>query len=675
MMKKTLNIFKTVIAVYVSLILMNTAKAQQSTPLWSTAIDYKINWIKVTPLGQLIACSNKGIMGFDIATGKQIWMIEEIKNCPVEMYTTIDNSPLISLVGSSGMTYSSDLSGGEANLMKERLFIFNPINGKVLFNSSLNGMKDANERYYLNKLGKVLMFGKPLEGKTTLAMMVDLNQGKVLWTKENKFKFTTNVIELPNEEILITSASFIIKLNAVTGEEIWKKPIDPLYSASVKMLEKLEKFAPNGPEDKLAKIYFPPTAPDICIVGVQKQMESTSSGMGQPTKTETVYAAHFSAFNIKTGAYVWNDKGTTVFDYPLGVCFPTEKGLLVGSSNSGHFSIIDYTTGKFTLGKKKIGFIMPDFKGELYSISYLKDSKILLQGKKGNKTWVNIYDEVAGKLVFDRSQDIKGTVKYVQEVDKGLLVGTREGLNLLNIVDGSWIFETKMSINPHLVANVKDQIYLFNLEDEMMYKFPKSSDAIPIAVSSPAKFQGKEKANHLEIVGEDFIISSEQNMLRLSFDGKVKFQSYYPAPKNSILVNILLTSARLAASYAISELTIAADVFVYSRGLARYNMVENFGNEESIKRTTANFEAMGGLDLFNKRFKNTTNLESVQILVTEEEQKTLNDALIKKISKEDGLAKVAIPIGRDVTPIYDIDLFEGKLYYLKNSKTLEAYKF
>jgi outer membrane protein assembly factor BamB len=603
-------------------------------------------------------------------------MVDEIKNCPEEMYTTIPNSPLISLVGSSNMTFAN--SSGEQNLLKERVFIINPINGKVVFNSNANGMKDANERYYLNSLGKLLIFGKPLEGKSTLAMMVDLKEGKVLWTKENKFKFTTNVTALPNDEVLITSAIFIVKLNASTGQEIWRKPIDPLYSKSVSMMDKLEKFAPNSPEDKIAKIYFPLAAPDICIVAVQKQIESI--GMGSGTTSGTEYSSQFSAFNLKTGDYVWSDLGSTVFKYPLGVCIPTEKGLLVGSSNSGNFSVIDYAKGEFILGKKKFGFIMPDFKGELYSISYLKNSKILLQGKKGNKTYVNIYDELSNKLVFDKSQDIKGEVNYVQEVDKGILVGTEFGLNLLNITEGNWIYESKISINPFLVVNDNDQIYYFNALDAMLYKTTLGSDTPPIALSVSAKFKGSEQANKLEVIGDDFLIYSDQNFLRIAKDGKIKYQTYYPAPTNSMLVKIFKGASMLALSYAGSlaqqQLMVYGVNMKYGTNF-KYNVKENLDSRMTMDLAAANYEILGGdkamTEIFTQRFKAGRTEKNYNVLITEEVQKTFNDALLKKISKEDGESKTSISIGKDVTPTYDLDFIEGKLYYLKDSKTLEGY--
>ena len=59
------------------------------------------------------------------------------------------------------------------------------------------------------------------------------------------------------------------------------------------------------------------------------------------------------------------------------------------------------------------------------------------------------------------------------------------------------------------------------------------------------------------------------------------------------------------------------------------------------------------------------------ILTTE----TKKDSKLIQVSKADGKVMTTIPLGKDKQPIYDVDMVEGKLYYMKDAATMECYRF
>jgi hypothetical protein len=162
-----MNKSKTLLLILTS-ILFSSKCLLAAEPLWTVELASKANWIKVTPMGTLIGASASAIMGIDPATGKTLWEINEIKNCPIEAYQSIENSPLIVLEGKSNASVNG-------NVIKERVYIINPLSGAIVFSSSANGMKDADRKYFLNNVGMAIIVGKPSDGNSLLSICVDLS--------------------------------------------------------------------------------------------------------------------------------------------------------------------------------------------------------------------------------------------------------------------------------------------------------------------------------------------------------------------------------------------------------------------------------------------------------------------------------------------------------------------
>ncbi|MBL0055149.1 MAG: PQQ-binding-like beta-propeller repeat protein [Chitinophagaceae bacterium] len=676
----------------------------QQAPLWKTDVDRDVKWMKVTPFGQVLACNSKGLSCLDPETGKILWNIEALKNCPQETYTAIE--------GSRFFTISPDG-------LNDVVDVVDMFEGTVLFNSADAGIKDISDQFYLRDMEKLLLFGKIRGGKKSslMELMVDLKTGKTLWSKEQTYRFVGNIEAVGPNEVLVVSPAFVTKINATTGEEIWKSPVNPLYANSTSMLKKLEKYVPDTKSgEKLVKLIFSPYRPEICIVAIPSTSSVGGTSMSSRSifdksdkgKDEEIKVANFSAFNINTGEYVWKDQ--LEYDHELGVCFPTEYGLLVGSGNDGHFNMFTYDGGsvlyktKFQFSLKKSNqpdkFNSPNFKGVLTNISLLKGNQILLQGlkdrtqlllnyeKRKKISILNIVDPQNGKLVFENSTEIKGGINYINEIDKGVLVGTDRSLGLLDPVTGNWIFETDIECNPELIMSDESSIYFFNPDDRRLYKIAMNGSSIN-PVSEPVKFEEKEYVANMELIKEGVLISSNQNMTLLGFDGKLIYQKYFPAPENKTIVKILEMAKLVgyAALIAAAE-RLGGTVTVLGKEMKDgkwvnkdYILSESNSAQPFSSQLAQNLEYLGGtkmmMEIWKKKFNATKQGRDYQVLITQEDGNRNNPVLLKKINKSTGATDAVFELGKDKEPVYDVDLIEGKLYYInfRNESLLECYKF
>ncbi len=166
-----------------------------------------IAWQKVTSLGLLVASTGNGLIGINTTTGDEIWSIAELKNSPESSYQQIPKSPFIT------MSSAED---------PKSVYVVDPLAGKILFSSTEAGLTQVTDKYFLYLSAKILVLGTSQSGKNTEMVMVDMTTGKKLWSKSGAYSFTTGVKDLGNNEVLITSAFFASKVNANSGDELWK---------------------------------------------------------------------------------------------------------------------------------------------------------------------------------------------------------------------------------------------------------------------------------------------------------------------------------------------------------------------------------------------------------------------------------------------------------------------
>ena len=637
-------------------------QSQTAKPLWTTDLKTSVSWQKVTPLGQLIVSTPKGLTGINTQTGAELWTIASLKNSPENSYVPIDNSPFVSLSSAGG----KDLN------------IIDPQEGKLLFSSTAAGLDEVSDQFFLYRNNKILVIGTSDGGKATEVVMADMNTGTKLWSKSGPYSFTTAAYDLGSNEVLITSAFFASKLNAETGAEIWKTPIDPRSAGFASLLGNLEGMAAakTSKEEIMAQLIVPQSQPDMFIIAAQKKHESTKTDSKGNKSVSISYNAIYMAFNIADGKHKW--PAVVEMKYPLGVSYAAKEGLIVSSSAGGNLNLLNYGDGTQLLGKKGGGISV---KGPAVGFVPLSDGKLLIVSDNGGSSSLAALDPKAGALTFDKAAKIKGKVVSTEILQGGVLVGTDKEVNLLNLTSGEWHFADAIEGGAALTASNEQNVYIFNTKDGLLYKMDVKATSPSPVNSAALKFQGKESPTGIEITSKGVLLTSDQNLALIDNAGNIVFNKYFPAPGNSGFRKALLIANAVRAAYY----TAAFATYSAAFGAASQSIQVKDASSKATKDVTAAISrglgdaaVTGGkytasyIKMVGERYKATTQARDYMLIMTAESK---SDIRLVQVSKTDGSILNSIQIGKDKDPVYDVDLVDGKLYYMKGATQLECYKF
>jgi len=630
-----------------------------SDPVWSVKLQTNVSWQKVTPLGQVIVSTGKGLVGLDPLTGKEQWNITELKNCPESSYLPVSNSPFIEVTSDNAV------------------YFVDPVNGKIVFNSKAAGIEKVTDRYFLYQSGKVLVIGSSPGGKNSVMVMSDMSNGSVLWNKSGAYSFTTGVKDLGNNEVLITSAFFASKLNASTGDEIWKNALDPRTKGMSSLMAMLE-----GPlskkltkEEIMAQLITSEFAPDIFMIAAQKKNESSKTdSKGQTTVTIT-YSSVYMAFDIKTGDHKWD--AAKEMRFPLGISYPTEKGLLICSASDGNINILSYSDGSGMLGKKGGGLRV---KGSASGMAPMDNGNIIIVAGGGKTSTVDILNSQSGELMFDKAAKIKGSVSYTEIFPEGILIGTDQEVNFLDQNSGTWLMDNALEGGAGLITADNDYSYVFNTKDKLLYVKKNGESAYKQLSSSPLEFDGKEDPTAVEVLNGTIIVSSEQNIAAIDkTSGAVKFNKYFAAPGQSGMKKALLIASAVRAAYY----TAAYATYSAAFGAASQSIEVRDRQSKATKDVTgAISQAFGDaavtgsaytasyIKMASQRFKATTSANEYMLIMTSVNKK---ETKLVQVSKISGETVATIDLGTDKEPVYDVDLVDNRLYYLKAGAEINCY--
>jgi hypothetical protein len=663
-MKKSNVISGIARSLVVAFIIFSTNSLTASNPLWTRDFKTNVNWQKVTPIGQLIASTGKGLVGINSDTGEEVWVIESLKNCSGNSYSTIPQSPFIFVSPSDG---SSDIN------------IVDPVEGKVVFSSGAAGLEKVTDQYFLYESGKILVIGTSKGGKNTEMVMVEMKSAKKLWSKSGAYSFITGAKDLGNNEVLMTSAFFASRINATDGSEIWKTAIDPKTAGMSSMLGMLEGFAASkiSKDDILSQLITTPSAPGTFIIAAQKKNESTKVDSKGNKTVSISYTSVYMAFDIVTGKHKW--PAVVELRFPLGVSYASERGLLVCSSSDGNINMLSYADGSKLLGKKGGGI---GIKGTATGMVPLSDGKLLIAGSQGKNSSLSLLDPATGSLIFEKAPKIKGNVTYTEILKSGILVGTDEAVNVLNLTTGEWYNEDGLEGGAGLITSDDSGIYIFNTGDNLLYKLdPSNLSSFQKVSSTPLVFQGKEQPQQSEIYDGGILITSEQNMALIEKSGTVRYTSYFPAPGISDFRKALLIASAVRAAYY----TAAFATYSAAFGAASQSIEVKDSRSGATKQVTGEISKAFGdatvagagatasyIKMAQQRFKATTQTNDYMLVMTSEGKK---DAKLLQVSRKNGQVMNTILLGKDKEPVYDVDMWLGRLYYLKESSKIEGYQF
>jgi len=269
-------------------------------------------------------------------------------------------------------------------------------------------------------------------------------------------------------------------------------------------------------------------------------------------------------------------------------------------------------------------------------------------------------DAQTGKLLWAKEKDFKGRVVQLEMAPQGLVVRGAPTLNDKGKLNGKAYIDvldpkTGLSVWAKPFKDLDDATS-FELRGDKIYIAADGelheiglADGAARAISK-YKFKEHEVPTMLELRDEGFLLSSDQTLMMLDTNGGQKYLSYFEAPSFSGWMKLgvgLLTTALNAASAAAAQ---------------------QQANATGMTQTYY----LSGNPTLGKRFRATTQAEDFTYILTTVTGDGKKGPGLVKVSKSSGQAVKQLRLG-DKTPEYVTDSIEGRVFFMKDDRTIEGY--
>ena len=637
----------------------------QNKPVWETEVSAGIMWQKVTSLGNVIVSTGTSLQGIDPASGKVNWTLNQVQYTIEDNFENISGTPFFSVTDNKGV-----------------LYIIEPFEGKILFSSTQAGLEKISSKYFLYKNSAILMLGYAPGQKAPSMIMVDMNTGSKIWSKDGEFSKIVSCIDLGNDEFIVSTLFYVYKMGVKSGDVKWKKCIDAKLEKMSALLALMDKGAGNSSfanKEINSALLTSEYANDIVFMAAQQENQKTSTGADGKKVTTVEYSTIYNAFKISTGDYAW--PAIVEIKGKLGLLIPDKKGLIVThgtfNMNNSAVNMINYTSGQFMWGKKGNGLSVKGSPGGSAEVS----GKIIISSRNDNNSFLYSLNPSTGMMDFEKPAKISGVIEYLETVGSNLLVATEEEVDLYNASTGEFSFDKPLRGNRNTIISGQDKVYIFNSKDDMLYSLDKSATVAKGITKVPVKFQGKESVNKMEIREKGVLLSSDQNIALVDFSGALVFNKYYPAPDQPGWKKALLIANAIYGAYATAVYGYSSAVY----GAVSSSIVVKNTETKVVKDVTATLSSAYGnaaasgmsftkkcVETAGKRFKASSQSNNSMFMMVELGKRQYG---LVQISKETGEKLAVIDMAKDKTPSYDLDIVENAVYYKSGDKKLQAFQF
>lgn len=608
--------FKQSILLITLVFLANISQAQKAeTPDFKYDIGGKIEKMTVTSSGVLLITHGKGLAGVKPGQEGLIFNFNDYGKVKEGELFIVPNTPYV-MVGQAGF-------GG----ISAKQSVIDVVSGKRLFDTKANGWKAAGRPTLLLPENKLIVSGQRT-AKEKYAQAVGIydlatgNEEKLITLKgSNSLTGTPSII---NGGIILPTLKGLYKIDLATGAESWMLELKAIDFVQPADDGSIYAFVNKGKNHEVNKI--------------------TASG--------TLAWADGKKLKGKVSNFEVTPKGLAVVS---DVASSGKKGLakLAAAKAQSNISFLSASNGADlwekapkTNGYVNHFYIMDD--GILFGLAEGGINKISYEGtplfKKPLKTGANIHTMALTK--------------------QGMIYITDTDADIINLDNGESIWKKPIKYKrAKAVTSVYDQShsrYLISTGTEMVAIDENSGD---ISTLSSYKFDEKENPTSLEIRDNGLLLSSDQNMMMLNFDGSEKFHEYYRSPGKSAFAVVALSALTLASAAAMTGASAQAG--------ANRNYMGQYNQYGAQKKREADAYAAIASASFNemaRRFNATAATENDQFILTK-----LDDGVsLVKVSKDTGKIGKQILL-KDKKPTYEVDDFGGVLYYLANGTSIFAY--
>jgi len=646
------KLHKHILAAFLCLGTLINSNAQVKE-IWTKEIPGGFTWQKVFTSGNYLISNVDGLSKINHETGKTTWLLKQFSYISMDNVEEISGSSLLS-VKSNGTNYLID-----------------PFSGETKFDSKLAGIDEIKDKVIFYKSNTLFLTGKDFS-KNPIILLVDLNNGKTLWKKQEEFGGIVSINELSKTEMLMVTLLNIYKFDVSNGTVIWKNPISAESEKLAKMnpaLGNMVNAMANAAANKndIVVKYYEKADKTIFVIGVEQSSQKPSP---DGKSTVTVYQNKYLAYNMSDGKRLF-DNGIEMNGKISECAFYNDNFIVMPSDeNTTKVNMFDLKNGSGKWGKKGKG---TKISGGV-SGYYLANDKVMIVASKNGKNSLYLLDVNTGLPLFKKPTKISGNISQTFPTSKGILYITSYEINAIDPQTGMLAFENSIYTNPQLCKEKDDKLYVFNKSEGKIISIDLMTCAINTISKSTVSADGKEEFTALEIRNEGFVLTSSQNIAYISKEGATVYNKYFPAPKESGLMQALLYAQAARAAYIGVRSAQAANAFNdaarQTNNATGQQVLGAFGDAYGdLSKQAAGF-ALQSIKQAQARFKASTQGRDFVIILTD----TDRGNVLAVINKNTGEIIGEVNLGREKNPKYTVDDIGGQIFMENKKGGIVSYK-
>lgn len=591
-------------------------------PDHSYQLGAKINEMTITEGGTVVVATNDGLVGIKPGEDNLLFNFTDYGRVKPEELFYVPQAPYV-IVGQTGF---ASLSTKKA--------VIDYMSGKKLFSTEGNGWKQVFTCDVMMPQNKLVVSGFQKGGDkaasvTPKVAVYDLNTGAEDYSfylfKPGKVTMKNYAVTgrplLLNDKLLIPTSQGILA-KSKTGESLWETKI-----------KNVNWMVSNADES------------DIYAFAKTSNLKNTriykiGTNGNETWQEERKVKGSISNFQILP-------QGLAVVSDVVG-----GSGTFAAASES-KITMFSASTGEDLWEKA------PKTKGYVQHF-YIMDDGILFGIQEGGINKIS-FD---GKTLFKKPLKTGENILTMASTPQGLIYITSEDANIVNLANGEQVWKKPLKFKRADVVSSdydsKNGRYLISADDEL-FAIDENTGAASTLFKSD--FEGKEDPTGVQVRESGILLTSDQNMMLLDWNGETTWHEYHRAPGKSAFGAILAGVTAVA--------TAAAAVSSYNAANQNRNRLGNYTSRgQSYADLGDGLSAASGASVAEmlKRFKATSATKDSQFILTK-----LEDGVgLVKVNKDQGVVEKEIVL-KDKKPEYQVDEFGGYLYYKVNDKTIYTY--
>lgn len=629
-----------------------TTNFAQIAPKFTIEFKGQLTFQKVTAAGTWLVSTSESLSAYRQEDGAKLWEIPALANLQEAQVNELPGPGILMVK------------------QKNNVQFIHPFTGDISFNSESQGISQLEYEQMLFQSNALLVAGKTDKDQQML-FMVDISSGNIKWKMEGKLGKIIKATEFNKDEMLLVTLFHIYRFNSSTGAVVWKEATSEAaesISGGGALGSALGAFAEQMAANVTFNLrYFENKEKDLFILGSEVERKQTTSD----GKTVVTYTNNYSAFNRTTGKRLWKKPiemkgkfGPVIFQNNQVVILPDDE-------NRTNINAFDLTSGDGLWGKKGNGISL---RGGIYDAFETPKGLLLISGK-GNNTFLYFLDSQSGVLTFEKPVKVNGEVVKLIPAGEHFAFVTSDEMNILNTSLGTLMLERSIATKPNLTVVNQSTLVAADPKKGTLVKVDLTSATVSDLFAEGLKFEGKESPQHLEHTSEGYLLTSDQNMALINESGKVVYQSYFPAPRESGWKRALLYAQAVRAAYVSANAYYAAGVLKSSAPKVAEDdqvagaLVEGIGQVYQEMGAQAQDFAKRAIERANARAKATTQARDFVLILTDN-GKTF--ALVK-VNKTNGKVEETIELGNDKEPKYAVDEVSKLIFRVVSPNSIAGY--